>query len=57
MFKNIFENIEGISIFPVISLILFMAIFIFIIVWIIRLKKEDVNEMKNIPLNDNLNDS
>jgi hypothetical protein len=57
MFNNLFENIDGVSIFPVFSLLLFVAIFVFVVIWIIRLKKSDIIEMKNIPLNDSYSEN
>jgi len=59
MLKFIKENmttIDGIEIFPIISLLLFSTFFTFLIIWVIRTKKEHINEMKQYPLNDNDSD-
>ena len=53
MFSHYFEQINGIEIFPVISLLLFIAVFIFIIIRVIFLKKSYVNKMRDLPLESN----
>ena len=53
MFRHYFEQINGIEIFPVISLLLFIAVFIFIIIRVIFLKKSYVNKMRDLPLESN----
>lgn len=47
------QSIEGVSIYPIISLIIFMSIFVMVSLWALRLKKEDIQYMSNIPLEDN----
>lgn len=49
-FKNYLETISGISIFPMISLAIFVIFFAVLIVWTMTLKKERIAKMKNIPL-------
>jgi len=55
MLKFITEHlstIEGIEIYPIISLLLFTTFFTFLIIWVLRTKKEYIDEMKQYPLND-----
>jgi cytochrome c oxidase cbb3-type subunit 3 len=53
-FINYLEKITGVGIFPMISLILFMAIFLAVIILVIRTPNETVKKLKNLPLdNDN----
>jgi hypothetical protein len=47
------ESIDGIEIFPIISLFIFMSIFGLTTYWALRLKKSDVKKMKEIPFDDN----
>lgn len=47
------SDIEGISIYPIISLIIFFTFFIGLFVWVTKLKKDSVDACKNIPLEDN----
>ncbi len=53
MEKEVLQNIMGVEIFPVISLIIFMLFFFLILGWIFTLKKQYITEMENIPLEDN----
>ena len=50
MFDSIFANSENLSIYPVVSLIIFMVMFITVIVWLFRLKKDYFAKMENLPL-------
>ncbi|QQS36842.1 MAG: cbb3-type cytochrome c oxidase subunit 3 [Ignavibacteriales bacterium] len=50
MYKNILVSIEGIDIFPIISMILFFVFFIGLIIWVLRIDKNYIKEMENIPL-------
>ncbi len=43
-------SIEGIEIFPLISFLIFFAFFIGLIWYVIRVDKDKINEIKNIPL-------
>lgn len=53
MLSNNLSHIEGVSIFPVISLIIFFLVFVFVIYKVIRTDKSYIKEMEQIPLNDN----
>ena len=50
MFSNYLSSIEGVSIFPIISLIIFFSIFMTVLIWVIKKDKIYMNEMANIPL-------
>ncbi len=53
MLSNNLSHIEGVSIFPVISLVIFFLVFVFVIYKVIKTDKSYIKEMENIPLNDN----
>ncbi|MBL1212613.1 MAG: cbb3-type cytochrome c oxidase subunit 3 [Ignavibacteriae bacterium] len=54
MFSDNLETIDGVSIFPIIGLILFFLIFIGIVIWAFKADKKYIKKMENIPLeNDN----
>ena len=53
MFSHYFEQINGIEIYPIISLLLFIAVFIFMIIRVIFLNKSYVNKMRELPLESN----
>jgi cytochrome c oxidase cbb3-type subunit IV len=48
--KGHMTSIEGIEIFPLISFLIFFAFFIGLIWYVIRVDKDKINEIKNIPL-------
>jgi len=48
--KGHMTSIEGIEIFPLISFSIFFAFFIGLIWYVIRVDKDKINEIKNIPL-------
>lgn len=50
MFKHYFEQVQNISIFPVISLIIFFGFFLALIVWLVRLDKKHISDMRHLPL-------
>jgi hypothetical protein len=52
--KNHMENITGIEIYPLISLLIFFTFFVLLFWWVITAKKDYIKEVSNIPL-DNQN--
>jgi hypothetical protein len=53
MISKYLSSIEGISIFPVIGLIFFFGMFLFLIVWVIRLDKKYLAQMGDLPFETN----
>ena len=49
------ENIDGDQIYPMISLIIFFVFFVVLFWWVFTAKKEHINEVSRIPL-DNQNE-
>jgi cytochrome c oxidase cbb3-type subunit IV len=49
-FSQVFERVAGIEIFSVLSLAIFFILFLVVIIRAIRLRKEYVEEMSNLPL-------
>jgi hypothetical protein len=56
MYKNILQSIENVQIWPIISLAIFFAFFIGLGLWLVFIDKKYIDEMKNMPLDDE-NDS
>ena len=54
-FSNYLSSIENVSIYPVITIILFMLVFVGAVLWIVTRDKEYISEMESVPL-DNKND-
>jgi cytochrome c oxidase cbb3-type subunit 3 len=51
-FSTYLEQIMGVSIFPIISLVLFVAFFTGVLIWIYSIDKKEIEHMENLPLND-----
>ncbi|MCX6155121.1 MAG: cbb3-type cytochrome c oxidase subunit 3 [Candidatus Kapabacteria bacterium] len=49
MFKEIFAQINGIQLLPNISLIIFLAVFIMILIAVWKLDEKYVTKMENLP--------
>ena len=52
--KNYMETIDGIEIYPIISLLIFFIFFVVLFWWVITAKKDYINTVSNLPL-DNQN--
>ena len=54
--KGHMENITGIEIYPLISLLIFFTFFVVLFWWVITAKKEYIKTVSNLPLDkDNQN--
>jgi len=51
--KSHMETITGIEIYPLISLVIFFTFFVILFWWVFTAKKEYINTVSQIPLNDN----
>ncbi|EAQ38874.1 cbb3-type cytochrome c oxidase subunit 3 [Dokdonia sp. MED134] len=51
--KGNLENIDGVEIYPIISLLIFFVFFAALFWWVFTAKKSHIAEVSNIPLNDN----
>ena len=47
--KHHLTGIEGVSIFPIISLLIFVLFFLFVLTHVFRMRKTQVEELSNIP--------
>lgn len=50
-FKNYLESISGVSIYPMVSILLFTIFFAAVIWYVLKMDKNKVNEIKDLPLN------
>lgn len=50
MFKHYFEQIQGIEIWPIISLTIFFSFFICLIIWVIKADHSYIQKMKEMPI-------
>lgn len=53
--KGYMDSIEGIEIYPIISLLIFFTFFVVLFLWVFTAKKEYIKTVSNLPL-DNQND-
>jgi len=49
MYKEILQSIEGVSIYPIISLIVFVLFFAIILIWMFKVDKSYIKKMENLP--------
>ncbi len=50
--KHNLETIVGVEIYPIISLLIFFIFFVGLGIWVFGYKKEAIDKMSEIPLND-----
>ncbi|HMN50110.1 MAG TPA: cbb3-type cytochrome c oxidase subunit 3 [Ignavibacteriaceae bacterium] len=50
MIKDYLQTIDGVSIYPIISMIVFVLFFAAVLIWISKLDKKYINRMENLPL-------
>lgn len=51
--KQNLEQIDGVAIYPMISLVIFFVFFTALFWWVFTAKKAHIKEVSNIPLSDN----
>jgi hypothetical protein len=56
-FINYLKSISGIEIYPLISLLIFVAFFTLLIIYTLKASKQYIQEMKNIPLDNKVHNS
>ena len=54
---NTLERIQGVEIYPIITLLIFFIFFVVMAYFVFNLDKGYIKEMKNMPLEDDDNDS
>jgi cytochrome c oxidase cbb3-type subunit IV len=54
MYKNVLENINGVDIYPVISLVVFFLFFLGVVIWAFRADKSYITKMGNLPLENSM---
>lgn len=52
--KHNMETIAGVAIYPILSLLIFFFFFVGLGFWVFSYKKEKIQELSEIPLNDTL---
>lgn len=49
MYKELLQSIDGVSVYPIISLIVFVLFFVVILVWMLKVDKKYIKKMENLP--------
>jgi len=52
--KHNLEEIDGVAIYPLISLLIFMTVFILMLYYVFRLPKSTVEDLSSMPLNEDI---
>ncbi len=52
MFKEVLRSIEGVGLYPVISLVIFVLFFTTVFLWVLRMKRCDAEKLAAMPLDD-----
>ena len=55
MYKEVLQSIEGVGIYPVISMIVFVIFFTAVLIRYFKADKKYLNKMSNLPLDDDEN--
>ena len=50
MIRNYLQSIEGVEIYPLISLVVFVLFFIIMFIWMLKIDKNYIKEMEELPL-------
>ncbi len=54
-FINYLKTIDGVSIYPLISLLMFFIFFVALLIHVARTDKKTIKTMENLPFDNNLN--
>ena len=52
MYKEVLRSIVGIEVFPVLSLVIFLAVFLVMLVWVLRLDRARLAAYASLPLDE-----
>ncbi len=53
--KHNLESIDGVSVFPIVSLLLFFTVFVIMLIIVFGYRKKYIDEVSNIPLEEDEN--
>jgi Ca2+/Na+ antiporter len=49
LIKELLRSVEGVSVYPIISLIVFVLFFVIILVWMLKVDNNYIKKMENLP--------
>ena len=50
--KHNFDNMDGVSIYPIVALVTFFTVFVVMLFIVLKMKKKVIDEVSNLPLED-----
>ena len=50
MYKEVLQSIGGVHVYPVVSLILFLVSFSLVVLWVMKMKRNDIQRWSRLPL-------
>lgn len=53
MYKNVLQSIVGVETYAIISMLLFLAVFVGMIIYVLRMTKTTIEQISRLPLEDN----
>ena len=56
MYKDVLRSIEGLEVFPLISLSIFIVFFIALLIVMLTMSKQKITELSHLPLKDSSNE-
>jgi len=55
--KHHLDTIQGVEIYPIISLVLFFLVFTTMLLIVLKMPKRNIDELSNLPLDNDLKDN
>ena len=52
MFKEVLQSIEGVGFYTIVSMIIFILFFIGMTIWLLKVDKKYIKQMRELPLNE-----
>ena len=52
--KHHLDTIQGVEIYPIISLVLFFLVFTTMLLFVLKMPKKNIDELSNLPLDNDL---
>ncbi|MBU0982546.1 MAG: hypothetical protein KKA42_01650 [candidate division Zixibacteria bacterium] len=50
MYRDVLQAVAGVEIFPIVSLLLFVAAFLSVVVYVMRMDRADIRRFSRLPL-------
>jgi hypothetical protein len=57
MYKDILQSIEGVQVYAIAAMVIFILFFVGIIIWLIKVDKRYIKEMSELPLKEDNNET